>query len=100
MFGVNKPVYLTPGLKAEVAPEVIMKMVQSIMDMKQKEEVEEIDHLQIFNFEESDDEVIVTHTQEVPPFNKSFTLPTGKAWDKVYAIDDQTHVTFMFAHEY
>lgn len=62
----------------------------------------ELDYLQIFELSESDGFQKIVHTQECPPYRKEYLFspffPMVTA--KIYIINDETHATMLFAHEY
>ena len=62
----------------------------------------EADYLQIFQLSKADGMQKIVHEQECPPYKKEYLLfpadPLVEA--KIYIINDETHATMLFAHEY
>ena len=62
----------------------------------------EQDYLQIFELSEENGLQKVIHTQEWPPYRKEyFFAPLFRTvTSRIYIINDETHATMLFAHEY
>ena len=62
----------------------------------------EADYLQIFQLSKADGLQKIVHEQECPPYKKEYRLaaifPLVDA--KIYIINDETHATMLFSHEY
>ena len=62
----------------------------------------EQDYLQIFELSEVNGFQKIIHIQECPPYRKEYLFspffPMVTA--KIYIINDETHATMLFAHEY
>ena len=62
----------------------------------------EADYLQIFQLSKADGMQKIVHEQECPPYKKEYRLapifPLVEA--KIYIINDETHATMLFDHEY
>ena len=62
----------------------------------------EADYLQIFQLSKTGRMQKIIHKQECPPYKKEYWLfpaaPLVEA--KIYIINDETHATMLFAHEY
>ena len=62
----------------------------------------EADYLQIFQLSKADGMQKIVHKQECPPYKKDYWLfsaaPLVEA--KIYIINDETHATMLFTHEY
>lgn len=99
MFTAKK--YITKGIDALV-PVGLQSFLWNCIDSM---DVESKDYLQVFTLEK----VIVcgqtlqkvTHTQEVPPYSKTYV---AERWDaiteKIFVIDDEIHCTMLLAKEY
>ncbi len=66
---------------------------------------DDVDYLQVFSFTSKDGQLVVLYSQEQPDINKQFFYTLRDEFDefidnKVYVIDDSTHSTMLFAHEY
>ena len=62
----------------------------------------EQDYLQVFELSEVDGSQRIVHTQECPPYRKEYTFPPNfrTVNGRIYIINDETHATMLFAHEY
>ena len=62
----------------------------------------EQDYLQIFELSEVNELQKIVHTQECPPYRKEHLLSPlfRTVTAKIYIINDETHATMLFAHEY
>ncbi len=59
------------------------------------------DYLQVFSLSSENGKQKITHTQEVPEYNKEYVFNTGTAITaKIFVIDDKTHSTMLLAEEY
>lgn len=66
---------------------------------------DDVDYLQVFSFTRKDSLLVILYSQEEPDINKQFCCDFRDEFDefidsKVYVIDDSTHSTMLFAHEY
>ncbi len=61
----------------------------------------EKDYLQVFKLTAKDHTQHVTHSQEEPSYERTFTFPTDEPITaKIFVIDDETHSTMLLAEEY
>ena len=62
----------------------------------------EQDYLQVFELAEANGLQKVVHTQEYPPYRKEYLFAPlfRTVTARIYIIDDETHATMLFAHEY
>ncbi len=59
------------------------------------------DYLQIFTLSSEGGLQKITHTQEIPKYQKHYLLKTEKPVnEKVFVIDDKTHTTMLLSSEY
>ena len=102
MFNGQK--YMTNGIsnKIPMATQLIMwTMVENL-----KTKISSLDYLQVFELtikfdSEGKPEQHIKHFQECPPHKTEFTLKSDMpVEEKIYIIDDKTHVTMLLASEY
>ena len=90
--------YLTRGVQNQVDISLQMKLWEMIENLEC-----EVDYLQVFVLEKvKDNQVRITHSQEVPEY-KNVTMRFGKIERdriKIFVIDDETHSTMLLASEY
>lgn len=61
----------------------------------------EADWLQVFTLTAGDGHQNILHEHECPPYKKEYTFPYRKPLNaKLFVINDETHATMLFAHEY
>ena len=63
----------------------------------------EQDYLQIFDLQKTMDGVLISHSQEVPPYENVVKVQCQMEFgfkERVYIIDDETHSTMLLAEEY
>ena len=96
--------YMTRGINEHMNPFhmlIIMRLIERLKASKVKP-----DYLQVFRFsyDGNTKKQKVKHTQEQPDYEYSteYDLDAGVEpfSDKVYVIDDQTHITVLKADEY
>ncbi len=95
--------YVTRGINSDM-PIEIQILLWSIIDKHVDSEVN-TDYLQVFKFNQEDNQLLITHSQEQPEYSKqykikledNYKLLVGKT---VYIIDDIDHSTLLFASEY
>jgi hypothetical protein len=95
--------YMTKGINYEIPLELQLFMWNCIDELK--EQGKELDYLEVFNIKQisKNDKVniIITHSQEVPEYEKKYMIYADKPIDaKVFVIDDRTHSTMLLADEY
>ncbi len=64
-----------------------------------------VDYLQVFTFSRNNNELIVHYKQEIPEVSRSFALEYRDEFytflrETIFVIDEITHSTMLFAHEY
>jgi len=94
--------YMTSGISADVPLELTIYLWVLIDEMKGKLE---IDYLQILSIESEPHDkgykLTVTHSQEIPSYKKIHEIYSEKSIQgKIFVIDDQSHSTMLWAHEY
>ena len=62
----------------------------------------EQDYLQVFELSTVNGFQRIIHTQECPPYRKEYRFSPilHAVTAKIYIINDETHATMLFAHEY
>ena len=60
------------------------------------------DYLQVFEFENQNGQLKITHSQEQPEYKKEYLLKMDAPFyvGKIFVIDDETHITMLLAEEY
>ena len=93
----NNQRYVTRGITNTVPLVTQIILWDCIDSMK----VELKDYLQVFKLVANGSNQQVTHTQEEPPYEHTFTFPTDEPITaKIFVIDDETHSTMLLAEEY
>ena len=93
----NNQKFLTRGVMAEIPSWLTNLMWHMVLTM----EVEEKDYLQVFKLVANGTNQQVTHSQEEPDYERTFTFPTDEPITaKIFVIDDETHSTMLLAEEY
>lgn len=98
------PEYMTKGVAENVHGYLLLKCLELLACMKEKNV--EPDYLQVYqlSYNEQDKLLSIRHSQEEPDYMNEilFSLPFGvKPYEgKVYYIDDGTHRTMLLAEEY
>ena len=89
--------YVTANVMREVSLELQIFLWQCVDGIPI-----EADYLQIFQLSKADGLQKIVHKQECPPYKKEYrlapTFPLVEA--KIYIINDETHATMLFDHEY
>lgn len=104
MFDKKDNRYITRGANATLSIHLQLLLWNLIDTLKQNKSIE-LDYLQIFNFKHivNNDKynLVITHSQEVPSYEKEYKFHVDKPVDKkVYVIDDGTYTTMLLAEEY
>ncbi len=105
MFERTKDRYVTRGIMEQVPMELQMFLWHVL---EQGQSHHGMDCLQVFKLRIDEAQNLhVHHSQERPGCQKTYSLagvgadmPAGLDGKKIYAIDDGTHVTMLFASEY
>lgn len=104
MFELTKQHYLTKG----IASGLPMDLQVFLWGIIEKEKLyHELDYLQVFRLEVDKEENLYVHySQEQPEHEQTYSCAAIGAkmpevdGRKIYVIDDETHVTMLFAEEY
>ena len=65
------------------------------------DQLEEKDYLQVFTLTATDQGQRIVHSQEQPPYQAEYTFPTlASRQGKVFVIDDESHTTMLWSHQY
>ena len=92
----HNPRYLTRGVDSQV-PKDLQLTLWSMIDLNEGEK----DYLQVFNIECCKGRTVITHSQEVPAYEKVFYFTFDLGFTgKIYVIDDGDHSTMLLAEEY
>lgn len=93
----NNQRYATNGITSTVPLVTQIILWDCIDSMK----TERKDYLQVFKLTAEKHTQQVTHIQEEPPYERTFTFPTADPITaKIFVIDDETHTTMLLAEEY
>ena len=93
----NNPRYCTRGIN-ETVP-ILTQIV--LWDLIDSMEVAEKDYLQVFRLTANDKTQNITHSQEMPPYERTLEFRTDNPITaKIFVIDDETHTTMLLAEEY
>lgn len=104
MFDKKDNRYITRGVNTTLSIHLQLLLWNLIDTLKQSKSIE-LDYLQIFSFKHIVDNdkynLVITHSQEVPPYEKEYKFYVDKPVNKkVYVIDDKTYTTMLLAEEY
>ena len=93
----NNQRYVTRGITSTVPLVTQIILWDCIDSMK----VERKDYLQVFKLVANGTNQQITHSQEEPAYERTFTFPTDEPITaKIFVIDDETHTTMLLAEEY
>ena len=93
----NNQRYATKGITNTVPLVTQIILWDCIDSMK----VERKDYLQVFKLVANGTDQQITHSQEEPDYERTFTFPTDEPITaKIFVIDDETHSTMLLAEEY
>ena len=93
----SNPRYSTRGI-SETVPILTQIILWDCIDSMK---VERKDYLQVFKLIANGANQQVTHSQEEPAYERTFTFPTDNPITaKIFVIDDETHSTMLLAEEY
>ena len=93
----NNQRYVTRGITNTV-PLVTQIILWNCIDSMKAERK---DYLQVFKLTAENHTQHVTHSQEEPAYERTFTFPTDEPITaKIFVIDDETHSTMLLAEEY
>ena len=93
----ENPRYLTKGISERIPVLVQLLLWQMADEMPVRK-----DYLQIFRLEWKNGVLKITHSQEVPPYTRTYTLTAGETvkTEKIYIIDSGNYSTMLLAEEY
>lgn len=108
MFYEGEKRYISSGIHASL-PVLYQILLWNAIDSL-RDSGKELDYLQVFQIQTKDNPdrkgklLIVTHSQEKPPYSREYVIPVrDDAEDvngKVYVIDDTENATMLWAEEY
>ena len=88
---------ITIGVCTEI-PDILQEMMWIMVD-----QMKDPDYLQVFELMDTNDGVLIVHSQEEPPYENTvkvgYTVELGFR-QKVYVIDDEDYSTMLLAEEY
>ena len=88
--------YSTSEIAADL-PLDLQILLWGLIDQLQEEK----DYLQIFDLTLTDQGQRIVHSQEQPPYRAEYTIPTlASRQGKVFVVDDGTHTTMLWSHQY
>lgn len=88
--------YLTKGVNSQI-PKDLQLALWAMVDLNEGEK----DYLQVFKIECCKGYTVITHSQEVPAYEKVFYFTFDLGFTgKIYVIDDGSHSTMLLAEEY
>lgn len=104
MFELDKSRYITKGIAREVPIELQVAIWAIIQEESGQHQM---DYLQVFQLHiDEEGNLHIEYEQEVPEKAKTYELPNMEKvpsqldGEKIYVIDDITHITMLFANEY
>ena len=87
--------YATSEIAADI-PLDLQLLLWGLID-----QLDEKDYLQIFDLSLTDEGQRIIHSQEQPPYRAEYTFPTlASKQGKVFVIDDRSHTTMLWSHQY
>ena len=93
----SNPRYSTRGI-SETVPILTQIILWNCIDSMKTERK---DYLQVFKLVANGTNQQITHSQEEPDYERTFTFPTDEPITaKIFVIDDETHTTMLLAEEY
>ena len=93
----NNPRSCTKGI-SETVPLLTQIILWDLIDSMK---VAEKDYLQVFRLTTDGTTQHITHSQEQPPYERTFEFRTDTPITaKIFGIDDETHTTMLLAEEY
>lgn len=108
MFREGEKRYMTSGI-SERLPVLYQILLWDIID-NLRDSGQKLDYLQVFGIQTKDNPdrkgkiLVITHSQEKPPYQKEHTLHIRADSEvvngKIYVIDDIDHATMLWADEY
>lgn len=94
MFDGKK--YITRGISENIPLEIQIILWDIVISMPVKK-----DYLQIFELSTKENILIIKHSQEVPPYEKTYEFIVLKLInEKIYIIDDGDYSIMLLADEY
>lgn len=92
----NNPRYITRGIASDLSP-IFCAILWDCIDQMPAEK----DYLQVFKVSTQHSQTVFTHSQEQPPYSKTyrFTIDFGFT-GTIFVIDDGDHSTMLLAEEY
>lgn len=65
------------------------------------DQLEKRDYLQVFDLSLTDQGQRIVHSQEQPPYRAEYIINTlASRQGKVFVVDDKTHTTMLWSHQY
>lgn len=104
MFEKKNNRYITKGVNKTLSIHVQLLLWNLIDTLKEDGKIE-LDYLQVFRFKpitgNEKYNLIITHSQEVPPYEKKYMFQVENPIDvKIFVIDDGEYTTMLLAEEY
>jgi hypothetical protein len=105
----NDKIYITKEVKYKIDDKlqlILWELIEILKGKVEENELLSVDYLQVFNLysEKSVDGQEfqqIVHTQEKPEYENTIYVPVQNAIDeKLFAIDDESHITLLLASEY
>ena len=101
----SAPRYATRGIADELDPVIQQEIWLMIEVFAAHLGPDNVDYLQVFDLEPAEDgeylNQALTHRQEVPSYSATNRIQVDSpVRAKVFVIDDETHCTMLFSHEY
>ena len=88
---------VTIGVCTEI-PDILQEMMWIMVD-----QMKDPDYLQVFELMGTNEDVLIVHSQEVPPYENTvkvgYTVELGFK-QKVYVIEEEYYSTMLLAEEY
>lgn len=90
------PRYSTSEIATDI-PLDLQLLLWGLIDQLQTEK----DYLQVFDLSMTDQGQRIVHSQEQPPYRAEYIINTlASRQGKVFVVDDQTHTTMLWSHQY
>lgn len=108
MFRADEPRYLTAGIDAHL-PVMYQILLWNTID-NLRDSGQQLDYLLVFDIQTKENPdrkgrlLIITHSQEQPPYYKQYVIPVSADSEmvngKIFVIDNRKHATMLWADEY
>lgn len=101
-YSFNNNKYVTSGIRTGL-PVDLQYYLWQLINKRVEDHGDEVDYLQVFTIEPTEtDEILVCHKQEEPWIEDEYRYSPSESVEccKIFVIDDISHSTMLFSHEY